>query len=324
MSKPVKNSKKIIICGPTVKDQLLNFKGQYKELINPKKIDKLSLSINIEDFQQSYGGVGANIAYSLAMLGENPVLVSSVGLDSKDYIQKLFDMGVDITGIHFSNLPTASYHVLSDIDNNQIGGLYLGAMIDNHNLSFKQWKDENSIFVISPDEPKLINRLIDECQENNLKMFFDFGQQVSNASIETLIKGVKTATVLISNEYEISTLCRRCDLKIEDILSFVPIVVVTHGSAGSTIYHHKKKIYIKPARVDKVVGPTGAGDAYRAGFLYGYARNMDLDICGKIGSIVAAYSVEKNGAQEHFFDTESFQKRFFDNYKFEINLKKIN
>lgn len=318
------NPTKIIICGPTVKDQLLNFKGQYKQLINPKKINKLSLSINIEDFQQSYGGVGANIAYSLALLGENPILISSVGIDSKDYIQKLFSMGVNITGVHFSELPTASYHVLSDIDNNQIGGLYLGAMVDNLNLSFKKWKNKNSIFVISPDEPKLINRLINECQENNLKMFFDFGQQVSNAPIETLIKGVKTATVLISNEYEISTLCRRCNLKIEDILSLVPIVVVTHGSEGSIIYHHKNKKFIKAASVDKAIGTTGAGDAYRAGFLYGYVRNMDLDICGKIGSVVAAYSVEKNGAQEHFFDTKSFQKRFFDNYKINIPFEKNN
>jgi adenosine kinase len=310
------NKKPIIISGSIAIDRIMNFSGHYKNLIKPDKIHVLSLSVFLEKLQNTHGGVGANIAYSLALLGEKPTLIGSVGPDAKDYIQKLNKTGVNTDFIHSSKLSTASFNVITDLDDNQIGGFYPGAMYDNKKSSFKPWKDKNALFVISPDDPKLMNRLIDECQKYKLKMLFDFGQQISNSPAEFLKKGILSAEVIIANDYEMSVLSDKIKLTPNEIKKIVPICITTLGSKGSIIEGKKikKKITIKVAKPKSILDPTGAGDAFRSGFIYGYVRNWDLKICGQMGSLAAVYAVETYGTQEHHFTKKEFAKRYYKNY----------
>ena len=310
------NKNPIIISGSIAIDRIMNFSNHYKDLIKPDKIHVLSISVFLDNLKNTHGGVGANISYSLALLGEKPTLIGSVGPDAKDYIKKLNKVGVNTDSVFFSKLPTASSNVITDLDDNQIGGFYPGAMYDNKKSSFKPWKDTNAFFVISPDDPKLMNRLVDECQKYKLKMLFDFGQQVSNSSPDFLLNGVKQAEIIIANDYEMAVLSDKIKLTSNEIKKIVPVCITTLGSKGSVIEgkNVKKPIIIKPVKPKKILDPTGAGDAFRSGFLYGYVRNLDLKTCGQIGSLLATYAIETFGTQEHFFIKKEFVKRYFKNY----------
>lgn len=312
----------IIISGSIAIDRIMNFSDHYKNLIKPDKIHVLSISIFLEKLKNTHGGVGANIAYSLALLGEKPILVGSVGPDAKDYVQKLNKFGVDTNSIFFSQLPTASFNVITDLDDNQVGGFYPGAMYDNKKSSFTPWKNKNAFFVVSPDDPKLMNKLIDQCQKHKLRMLYDFGQQVTNSSPEFLEKGVKTAEVIIANDYEMAVLSDKTKLTPDQIKNIVPICITTLGAKGSIIEGKKIKtpIIIKPVKPQKNLDPTGAGDSFRSGFIYGYVRNWDLKTCGQMGSLLATYAIETYGTQEHSFTKKEFIKRYNQNYKEKLSI----
>jgi len=316
------NKNPIIISGSIAIDRIMNFSNHYKDLIKPDKLHVLSISVFLDKLKNTHGGVGANIAYSLALLGEKPTLIGSVGPDAKDYIKKLNKVGVNTDSVFFSKLPTASSNVITDLDDNQIGGFYPGAMYDNKKSSFKLWQDKNAFFVISPDDPALMNRLINECQKYKLRMLYDFGQQVSNSSPEFLLNGIKQAEIVIANDYEMAVLSDKIKLSPSDIKKIVPICITTLGSKGSIIEGKKikKSIIIKPIKPEITLDPTGAGDAFRSGFLYGYVRNWSLKICGQIGSLLATYAIETFGTQEHHFTKKEFAKRYFKNYNQTLNI----
>jgi adenosine kinase len=316
------NKNQIIISGSIAIDRIMNFSDHYKNLIKPDKLHVLSISIFLEKLKNTNGGVGANIAYSLALLGEKPTLIGSVGPDAKDYIKKLTKDGVNTKSIFFSQLPTASFNVITDLDDNQIGGFYPGAMYDNKQSSFKAWKNKNAFFVVSPDDPKLMNKLVNECQKYKLRMLYDFGQQVSNSSPELLLNGVKQAEVIIANDYEMSVLSDKIKLTLNEIKKIVPVCITTLGSKGSIIEgkNIKKPIIVKSVKPKKILDPTGAGDAFRAGFLYGYVRNWDIKICAQMGSLLATYAIETFGTQEHSFTKKEFVKRFHTNYNQTLNI----
>lgn len=312
----------LVISGSIAIDRIMNFKGRYKDLIKPDKLHVLSLSVFLNELKNTHGGVGANISYNLALLGEKPTLIGSVGNDAKDYINKLSNLHINTSNIHFSNLNTASFNVITDQDDNQVGGFYPGAMFDSQTLSFQKF-NKNSLFVISPDDPKLMNKLVSECLQNHLRLFYDFGQQVSNSPSEHLLAGVKTAEIIIANDYEMSILCDKIKCTSEKLKSQVPICITTLGEKGSIIEGKNvtTPVHIKPAKPKAVLDPTGAGDAFRAGFLYGFCRNLDLQTCGQIGSVTSVYAVETQGTQEHFFTLQEFSKRYQENFN---QILKIN
>lgn len=313
---------KIIISGSIAIDRIMNFKGKYKDQIKKDKLHVLSLSVLLNDLKNTHGGVGANISYNLALLGEKPILIGSVGHDAKDYINKLSSLNIDTTNIHFSALNTASFNVITDLDDNQVGGFYPGAMSDNNTSSFQKYKAETAIFVVSPDDPSLMNKLVSECKENNLRLFYDFGQQVSNSPPEHLLAGIKAAEIIIANDYEMSVLSDKIGLTIDQIKQTVPVCITTLGEKGSTIEGKSVPIplCIKAAKPKQVLDPTGAGDAYRAGFLFGFCHGLDLQTCGQIGSITAIYAVETQGTQEHTFTLEEFKTRYLKNFNEQLQI----
>jgi adenosine kinase len=306
----------IVVTGSIAIDRIMSFNGRYVDHILPDKIDVLSVSVFIDKLTDSYGGVGANIAYSLALLGEEPYLLGSVGKDAVSYMEHLALTGVNITHVHESSLPTASFNAFTDSDQNQISGFYPGAMFDSGTLSLSPWKNSNPIVIISPHDPKSMKMQVNECRRWGLKYCYDIGQQVSNAPADDIYEGIETAEILILNEYEIETLSKRTDTPVDKIKDQVPIVITTLGKIGSIIEGNtiKSPIKIGIAKPDNVVDPTGAGDAFRAGFFYGYSRSWELKDCAQLGAVCGSYAIEKTGTQDHIFSLDYVAKRYLDNF----------
>lgn len=302
----------MVISGSIAIDRVMRFAGRYSDHIYPDKLDSLSISIFLDDLKDAHGGVGANIAYSMALLGDEPFLVGSVGPDATAYLEQLAHAGVNITHVYESKLPTAAFNVITDADQNQVGGFYPGAMFDSDSLTFAPWKDANPIVVVAPHDPKAMKRQVRECADWSLRLCYDIGQQVSNLPGDEMLDGVKAAEILILNDYEMTVLSRKTGMTIDAIKTRVPIVVTTLGKDGSIIEGAKvlKPIRIGTVKPHSVADPTGAGDAFRSGFLYGYSREWPLKACAQIGAVCATYAIEATGTQNHTFTLEQVARRY--------------
>jgi adenosine kinase len=227
-------------------------------------------------------------------------------------MEKLARHGVNIAHIHESTLPTASFNVITDRDQNQVGGFYPGAMFDSDSLSLEPWRGQNALVVISPHDPKAMRKQIEEAREMNLSVCYDIGQQVSNAPAEDFRAGIEAAEMLVLNDYEFAVLCKRTGLEAHEITAQVPVVITTHGPGGSRIEGRdiEKPIEIGVVSASEVVDPTGAGDAYRAGLCYGYAHDWSLREAAQLGATCASFAIETLGTQTHTFDRESLAERY--------------
>jgi adenosine kinase len=300
------------VSGSIAVDRIMSFSGKYSDHVRAEALDKLSVSIFLDKLVDTPGGVGANIAYSLGMLGEAPVLLGSVGTDARGYMERLAGHGVDVSRVHYSKLPTASFNVITDADENQVGGFYPGAMFDSESLSFEPFKDDDPICVVGPHDPAGMRRQVEECVRWSLRLCYDVGQQVSNLDAADLRAGVDAATMLVLNEYEMAGLSMKTGLTQAEITAKVPVVVTTLGKDGSVV---EGKDVAEPVRAGivkpaKVADPTGAGDAYRAGLLYGWQRGWDWLVCAQLGATVAAYALEHDGTQGHKFTFAEVSERY--------------
>lgn len=314
---------RLVVCGSIAIDRIMKFSGNYHELIDAAKIEVLSLSVLVDSLTVVEGGIGANISYNVVLLGGEVSLVGSVGPDGFDYLQRLSELGIDTSAVHMSRLLSGSFNVLTDSAGNQIGGFYPGAMADAEELSFVPWanSEEEVVVCISAHDPLAMRRQTEECLEHKMRLVYDPGQQVSTVPAEDLRLGVKAAEVVIVNEYEFSMLCSRTGLSEDELRNSVPVLITTHGEHGSRIFDKKlsKTLEIGIAKPEKYLDPTGAGDAYRAGFLYGYLRQWDLRQCGRLGSVVASFTLEHRGPQAPF-SREGVIKRYQETYNEEITL----
>ncbi|MGB4795965.1 MAG: carbohydrate kinase family protein [Candidatus Saccharimonadales bacterium] len=306
------NVRPIVLTGSIAIDRIMSFSGSYEDYLHAEKLDSVSVSIFLDSLRDTYGGVAANIAYTLSLLGNEPYLLGSVGSDAVEYMEKLARHGVNIAHIHESTLPTASFNVITDRDQNQVGGFYPGAMFDSDSLSLEPWRGQNALVVISPHDPKTMRKQIEEAREMNLSVCYDIGQQVSNAPAEDIRAGIEAAEMLVLNDYEFAVLCKRTGLEAHEITAQVPVVLTTHGPEGSRIEGSavEKPFEIGVVTPNEVVDPTGAGDAYRAGLCYGYAHDWSLLEAAQLGATCASFAIETLGTQTHTFDRESLAERY--------------
>lgn len=301
-----------MLTGSIAIDRIMSFGGSYSDHLHPEKLDNVSVSIFLDNLTDTHGGVAANIAYTLALLGDEPYLLGSVGPDAVEYMEKLARRGINIAHLHESKLPTASFNVITDRDQNQVGGFYPGAMFDSGELHLEPWYDQDPIVVISPHDPAAMRRQVAECQARNLTLCYDIGQQVSNAPGEDIAAGLDAAEILILNEYELSVLCNKVGRSVDDICSVVPLVITTLGPEGSRVAgcDVPEPFSVGVAQPKSAADPTGAGDAYRAGFLYGYARGWDLRTSLQLGATCASFAIETVGTQTHQCTREDITARY--------------
>jgi adenosine kinase len=306
---------KVIVTGTLGYDYIMDFPGLFADRIMPDRIHSLSLSFLVDKLNKQFGGTAGNIAYSLKLLGVNPALLSVAGNDFAPYNKFLLQKHVSTANVAVRrDVPTSSYFVITDKSHNQIGSFFVGATGYAKDLPLTKIMTKSDLVVISPTDPKAMVKYVDECQKAGVSYLYDPAFQIATFSAEELKKGIGGAKMLIGNDYEIALIAEKTGLSHEELIMMVPIVITTLGAKGSIIETRNDSIGIKPVKQVKVVDPTGAGDAYRSGFLAGYVRGYDLLTCGQMGSVAAAYTVELYGTVTHDYTKKEFCRRYLENY----------
>ena len=305
----------------------MDFPGLFADRIMPDKIHKISLSFLVDKLTKNFGGTAGNIAYNLKLLGVNPLTLASAGNDFAPYRKYLQQLNISTNYIkEVTDVTTGSYFVVTDQEDNQIGAFYTGAVNFDEKLSLTNIRDTVSFVVVAPTTPAAMKKFVGECQKLKLPYLYDPAFQIDNFSKEELMTGVSHAAILIGNDYEIDLIQQKTGLTKKQLLNKAGIVVTTLGSKGSLIEYNPTPpplklrggeeglLTIQSAKPKNTSDPTGAGDAYRAGFLAGFLRNFDLHTCGQMGAVAAVYTVEKYGTQTHMYTVKDFCKRYVQNF----------
>lgn len=308
-------AKKIFVSGSLAFDRIMDFPGYFKDNILPEKIHNLNVSFNIDELRENYGGTAGNIAYNLSLLNLQPTILAAAGKDFEKYKKYLEEKNIDLSGVKIiANEFTAAAYIITDKSDNQITGFHMGAM--KYDTDYKIAAGD--LLLISPGNIHDMLRYQDQAQSIKMPYIFDPGQTLPFFQEEELRALVNGAKVLITNDYELDLVKKKTGFSEEQIQELVEILVTTKGEKGSTIKTKKETIEIPIIKTDKVLDPTGAGDAYRAGFIYGLLYNKNLETCGKLGALTAVYAVEQYGTQNHQYSIEEFNKRFKNNFHHEI------
>jgi len=308
---------KVVVTGSVAFDHIMSMPARFKDYLQPDKLHIINVSFLMDKFRREKGGTGANQAYNLALLGYKPVLVATVGKDFLgEYKKHLQKSGVDVNNVKvFKKEFTATGFVMTDKDDNQIWGFYSGVMKKSKKVNLQQIMQKNDFLLLTPDDSEATEKRIKQADKMNWRYLFDPAFQTARLSVKSLKNGVLGAEIVIGNDYEIAMLLKRTKLSKKEILRKDRILITTLGAKGSVIETRDKKIKIPAAKPKNTSDPTGAGDAYRAGFVAGYLKGMDLKICGRMGALAAVYTVELYGTQTHKFTIDEFKRRYKENFK---------
>lgn len=307
----------IIVTGSISYDYLMRFPGRFVEHILPDQLHRLSLSFLVDEMKREWGGCAANIAYNLALLGERPRLMGTVGQDFSEYRQWLEQHGVDTSLVRDEpNLFTASFFVSTDLDGNQIASFYTGAMARARNLSFHDLDtDQIDLVTISPNDPQAMVKYAAECRELSIPYLYDPSQQIIRLSGEDLRAGLEGCDLLVVNEYEFGMLREKAGLSAEAIRSApARACVITRGAEGARIWADEAVYDIPAVSPQRVDDPTGVGDAFRAGLIKGLALGLPWHLTGRMGALAATYALEQPGAQSHRYTLAEFVARFREHF----------
>jgi adenosine kinase len=301
----------VLCSGSIAYDYLMTFPGHFKDHILQEHLETISLSFLVDSMVRQRGGTAPNIAYTLALLGDKPQVIGTVGQDFEDYRRWLERNGVDTKYIKvIENDFTASFFVNTDLANAQIASFYSGAMAFAKDLSIHDVQPKPDFVIISPDDPGAMSRSVQECKELGIDYLYDPSQQIVRLCAEDLLAGVRGAHSLFVNEYESELLLKHTGLTEEEIMKQVKIWVITCGNTGSIIRTKDAEYKIPVVQPEQIIDPTGVGDAFRAGFIRGYRLGLDLQTCGQMGALAATYCIEQKGTQSHNYSCKMFVSRY--------------
>jgi adenosine kinase len=293
----------------------MDFKDRFREHILPDKIHMLNVSFIVDTLDEKFGGTAGNISHNCKLLGLDVNIVGAVGKDFGRYFDYLKKRGFDISHIKsFDDEYTSVATMITDLDDNQISAFYQGAMKHGHKVEIPKKFNAESFFVIAPSSQKEIICRVDEAKERNIPYLFDPGQQMTTLSGAELWKGASGSTISIFNDYEWQLFREKPEKELDDLTSIKVTVIVTQGSQGSVIYTKDGDTQVGVAKPSKVVDPTGAGDAYRAGIVFGYVNKLDWKVAGQIAATMASYGVEEYGTQEHNPSIDEIKNRYKQNF----------
>lgn len=303
--------KHLYIFGSLAHDYIMDFPGYFKDHILPDKIHVLSISFLVNNIKKNFGGTAGNIAYNLALMNERPYIISQAGNDFADYSNWLKRHKINCEYIQKSKtIPLASAHIITDRADNQITAFHPGAMQQSIKKSLKSIVKHDSLLLISPGNIKDMIRLGQEAQILDLQYIFDPGQQLPLFSAKILLSLIKKSKLFLGNDYEFAIIRKKLHLSISQLKSSFDCFIVTLGEKGSEVYEKGKKIKISAIKPKKIIDPTGAGDAFRAGILKGLIIGYNIVDSTKLAAIVATYPIEHYGTQEHKFNWHEIEYRF--------------
>ncbi len=318
---------KILVTGSIAYDRIMNFPGFFKNVILPEKIHILNVSFLVKGLKESFGGTAGNIAYNLSLLGLRPSLLANVGAkDFLPYQKWLLKNKIDTSKVKIlPNQQTASAYIITDQADNQIAGFFPGAMLKPV-VANSKWQIANGKYqlaVVSAQNPTDMVKLPTIFKFRKIPYIFDPGQQTTSLSSLQLKQAIVGSKVLIGNDYEISLIINKTGWAAKKLLTKTEILVTTLGAKGSVIQYRDPSVAkgdlrmtrIPPAKPKNSSDPTGAGDAYRAGLIYGLVNGWPLAKAGRLAGLVAVYTVERYGTQTHRFVWSELKKRYRQNFK---------
>jgi adenosine kinase len=302
----------IVVSGSIAYDYLMTFPGRFQDHILSSQLANLSVSFLVDSMVRQRGGVATNIAYNLALLGERPRVMATVGQDFEEYRAWLEEHGVDASAIvAIPDEFTASFFVSTDQENNQIAMFYTGGMAHAHKLRFQDLGEMViDLAIISPNDPRAMVQYAEECTTHDIPYLYDPSQQIVRLSGPELRAGIEGAQILMVNEYEFGMISEKTGWSVADVTSHVEALIITLGEQGSAIYAEGRSIDIPVAPPVQIVDPTGVGDAYRGGFVKGLALGASWEIAGQMGAVAAAYVLEQKGTQNHTYTRAEFVDRY--------------
>ncbi|MDY6954763.1 MAG: carbohydrate kinase family protein [Thermodesulfobacteriota bacterium] len=306
---------KIFVSGSLAYDRIMDFPGRFSDHILPDKIHVLNVCFTVNGLKEKFGGTAGNIAYSLALLDEEPIILAAAGKDFDKYEAWLQARSLSLKGV--CRIPeelTAGAYITTDKADNQITGFNPGAMKHPSSFPFDGVDPEDSLGIIAPGNLEDMVSYARIWQERGLAYIFDPGQSIPALSADQLIGAITGASLLISNDYELEMIMRTTGLKKVQLLQRTEAIITTLGEDGSLVSDQNGEVKIAAARASQVLDPTGAGDAYRAGLIKGLAMKKDLSEAASMGAVCASYAVECHGTQEHRFTQEAFWKRYEANF----------
>ncbi|MGR8981039.1 MAG: carbohydrate kinase family protein [Gammaproteobacteria bacterium] len=304
-----------LICGSMAYDTIMVFHDRFKNHILPDKVHILNVSFLVPVMRREFGGCAGNIAYNLKLLEEEPLIMATVGHDFEPYMQWLCQTGLSTEFIRIlDNHYTGQAYITTDEDDNQITAFHPGAMNSSHLNSVPADREDITIGIVSPDGKEGMLLHADEFSELGIPFIFDPGQGIPMFDGAQLLDFIDKATWVVVNDYESEMLQQRTGLSLEKLAERVEALIVTMGAQGSKIYAHGHCLDIPTAKAKALLDPTGCGDAYRAGILYGLINELDWDITGRLASLMGAIKIEHNGTQNHSFDMETFRQRYHDSF----------
>jgi len=306
----------ILLTGSVAYDYLMTFPGLFKEQILPERLEHISLSFLVDSMSRQRGGVAPNIAYTMALLGQRPRVMATVGEDFSDYRAWLDNKGVDTELMKVvPGLFTASFFATTDQSNAQIASFYPGAMGDAASQSLREAQPQPDLVIVSPNAPEAMTKFAKESRDLNLPYLYDPSQQILRLDGAELIRDMEGAQFLFVNDYEFGLISKKTGWDLKTVLQHVQVVVITRGKDGANVYEGDRDFFIPTVPERTIVDPTGVGDAFRGGFLAGYAHHWDWTLCGMMGSLAAVYCLEQKGPQSHAYSRQEFITRFREHFR---------
>jgi adenosine kinase len=300
----------ILVCGSMAYDTIMVFHDRFKSHILPEQIHILNVSFLVPDMRREYGGCAGNIAYNLKLLGADPLIMATVGDDAEPYRQRLQKLGLRQDHVRqVTDSFTAQAFITTDLDDNQITAFHPGAMNHSH-LNRVQDASGVRLGIVSPDGRDGMLNHVAQFAESGIPFVFDPGQGMPLFSGDELLHCLKLASYCTVNDYEAKLLCEKTGRSLEELAGAVEALIVTLGPQGSLIYADGGWVEIPCVKPDEVVDPTGCGDAYRAGLLYGIAHGYDWKRSGRLASLMGSIKIASRGGQNHTPGRDEIGDRF--------------
>ena len=301
-----------LICGSIAYDTIMVFGDHFRNHILPEKIHILNVAFLVPDMRREFGGCAGNIAYNLQMIGGSPLIMATVGDDYQPYANRLSSLNLAQTHVrHVQGSFTAQAFITTDLADNQITAFHPGAMNSSHQNHIPD-AENVSLGIVAPDGRDGMLQHAQEFHEAGIPFMFDPGQGLPMFNGEELLDFIQKADYVATNDYEGQLLQERTGLTLGALAKLVKGLIVTKGAQGSMVYADGQQIEIPCVKSDKVVDPTGCGDAYRAGLLYGIAKGMDWQSAGRLGSLMGALKIGQRGGQNHHFTRDEIDQRYFE------------